>query len=641
MESPAKYHGWLAGPVVLAGLLALLEMAAQAGSAARREAPPTALPADAADALNPDGTRVTIPIQWMGPPYFPNGHADSFPQRLVEREFGFAITPLFLDPNAYARKKPLILSGGSVPDVYVEENPATLQRAVENRFVAEVPPELIARHAPNYFRAVLTDAPIGFLYTAVGGRNYALPELALGSLKPRPGIWRADWLRAVGLAKVPETLDEMEEALRRFRENDPDGNGQRDTYGMSGDISDWWWTTFNEIFGAYGALPFDWMLREGRVVWGGTLPETREALLLLRRWYAAELIHPDFVVDSMHPGKSLERKFINGRTGYLNYKGGFGSFALDQPVSFYLDVLRAQYPREVREEDLIGRLYRGETPPVLVPAPFPIGPWGQRGARCWGAVGNTLAFGRQVAERPAVAVRVLQMFERSHTDAVFHAALRAGYQRTPEQLALIQREAPQILTGFEAFQRAGPLPPAVEEILRTTHWVPRYDPTDGTLRGREMVQQFIDEDGTRVDLQARDASRRRLLDFGISFFHRAGDVRAHNRQWADAKAEAFNETYAREEWALINVLGKPDVVPSAAEYQADLRMRQQTVFAEIISGRAPPETFEAFVEEYYRRGGAVLTEEANALHRELETIYARLRALLPEAAPTAALAPRR
>lgn len=42
---------------------------------------------------------------------------------------------------------------------------------------------------------------------------------------------REDWLDAVGL-DYPETLADLREVCKRFTENDPDGNGKDDTYGM-------------------------------------------------------------------------------------------------------------------------------------------------------------------------------------------------------------------------------------------------------------------------------------------------------------------------------------------------------------------------------------------------------------------------
>ena len=42
--------------------------------------------------------------------------------------------------------------------------------------------------------------------------------------------FRQDWLDSLGL-EVPDNVDELAEVARAFTENDPDGNGQNDTYG--------------------------------------------------------------------------------------------------------------------------------------------------------------------------------------------------------------------------------------------------------------------------------------------------------------------------------------------------------------------------------------------------------------------------
>lgn len=48
-------------------------------------------------------------------------------------------------------------------------------------------------------------------------------------------LWiRQDWLDNLNL-KTPTTIEELNEVLRAFTEDDPDGNGQNDTYGLGGD----------------------------------------------------------------------------------------------------------------------------------------------------------------------------------------------------------------------------------------------------------------------------------------------------------------------------------------------------------------------------------------------------------------------
>ena len=54
--------------------------------------------------------------------------------------------------------------------------------------------------------------PVGWLYAHWKGRNYGVPTVYASLLLSVPGVWRADWLRKVGLvddtgkARVPQTL---------------------------------------------------------------------------------------------------------------------------------------------------------------------------------------------------------------------------------------------------------------------------------------------------------------------------------------------------------------------------------------------------------------------------------------------------
>ena len=97
-----------------------------------------------------------------------------------------------------------------------------------------------------------------------------------------------------------------------------------------------------------------------------------------------------------------------------------------------------------------------------------------------------------------------------------------------------------------------------------------------------------------------------------------------SEKYAPRAEVRFRSTYRKPEWSLSDVLGKPDVVPSAAEHLADLRNRQMTVFAEIIRGDRPLSAFDDFAAEWLARGGRQMTREANELLRVKESIYRKV-----------------
>ena len=75
-------------------------------------------------------------------------------------------------------------------------------------------------------------------------------------------IVRADWLEKLDI-DIPETIDRFYEMLKAFKEQDPDGNGQDDTFGYIGRDT----TLFEDVFGAFGIQPTFWMETKRDCVW--------------------------------------------------------------------------------------------------------------------------------------------------------------------------------------------------------------------------------------------------------------------------------------------------------------------------------------------------------------------------------------
>ncbi|MDE0963427.1 MAG: hypothetical protein OSB73_09880 [Candidatus Latescibacteria bacterium] len=346
-----------------------------------------------------------LTIRWLGPPVYANGQENTWVQGLLEERFNIRFEPVFLDWTANSRLKPLMFSAGDVPDVSWDGDPLYVRRNIHHGFVMELPYEVILQHAPTYVKYLNQYGRETWLFAFYRGKNYGIPTFAAADIYPTAGLWRMDWLRRVGLAKVPETLDEMGEALRRFRHGDPDGNGIKDTYGMYPRTH--WSLAYADVFATFGLLPQDFVLRQGKVVWGGVQPDAKEALRRLRRWYAEELIDPDFAIAG-RSGDQSSKKFQNGKIGYL-YKGGsWLDLELKNPNSTY-SVLRQLNPD-------------AELAPSRVLAGFD----GHRRDRVWGGPAHVMWFGTQVAQTPQKVLRVLHMLETLATDQELFVQSRLG-----------------------------------------------------------------------------------------------------------------------------------------------------------------------------------------------------------------------
>lgn len=499
-------------------------------------------------------------LRWQGTIRAEAGREGSWIEQHLEARFNVTFDPSFIVYFSYPRVLPIRLLGGDIPDVTWILG-RDVRRFARHGFALELPWEVIQRHAPDYVRLLNAHAPEMWLITHADHKNFALPLFTIETRHPRPGYWRADWLRNVGLG-VPQTLDEMEEALRRFRHNDPDRNGRKDTYGMcpwkppiSPETID---RTFEEVFAAYGVVTTGWMKVDGELRWGGVLPQSKEALARLRRWYAEELIYPEYVV--VPPGSiDLIKKFTAGLVGYVYGLGEYNQFDLTWPPSVAAVVAKVHPGGEV------------------TPAFFPRGPQGHSGGRgvIFAENHSALMFGAHLAESPEKVVRVLRMLNAMAQDEELFLAGRLG--------------------------------------KRGLHW--EWNEVKGLIALPPFDSRY-------------HASRELLfwnpepwLSWG--YYVPFGASAELTDRFRTAEHRAFDAKYRRPEWAQYDALGQPEAVPSAELYLTDLVQLQVTVYSEIISGRKPLDAFDAFVRDWHRKGGDVLTREANALHRQRARILRR------------------
>lgn len=125
-----------------------------------------------------------LSISWMGVPGTPNAVPGNWIERNLGKRFRVNFSPVYLDYNAYGKRKPLMFCVGDVPDVFWEGDPVQVRKNVANGFVLELPREVIARYAPDYVRAIDRYAPKAWLYGECGGRNYGVPTFAVGTASP-------------------------------------------------------------------------------------------------------------------------------------------------------------------------------------------------------------------------------------------------------------------------------------------------------------------------------------------------------------------------------------------------------------------------------------------------------------------------
>ncbi|RJX38656.1 extracellular solute-binding protein [Paenibacillus pinisoli] len=151
-----------------------------------------------------------------------------------------------------------------------------------------------------------------FSWTAVDGNYYGYPFIEEKSNVSM--TYRADWLKTLNIAP-PTTLDEFYEALKAITNGDPDQNGQKDTYGLTGTKENGFNTSFNFVFYAYG-LPYgDWILdNDGKVAPVFEHPAFKSGVEYIQKLWKEKLIDPEFLLNDT---QQREQKFFQSKAGFM------------------------------------------------------------------------------------------------------------------------------------------------------------------------------------------------------------------------------------------------------------------------------------------------------------------------------------
>ncbi|MGI5899944.1 MAG: hypothetical protein ACOX8S_08500 [Christensenellales bacterium] len=287
--------------------------AAPTASAATKTAEPTAEATPEPEAQEP------LEISWMSSG-FPL-EDDSWGENIFNETFNVKLTILRAEDDS---QRNVLFASGIIPDYISLGGIDAVTDYTNQGLLAEIPIELIEENMPGYYALCLTYDENFFRYSIVDGQNMGLPKLSAVQVAPVAAAIRADWLKNVGITKVPSTLEELEQAFVAFVENDPDQNGKKDTYAMSSAGGEPKRAInrrlFPSIFGIYGVNPFWWTDNgEGGIEHGFTSERFKEALELLVKWYQMGLIDPEFVTDELrNSGEDVVFKFASGRTGYID-----------------------------------------------------------------------------------------------------------------------------------------------------------------------------------------------------------------------------------------------------------------------------------------------------------------------------------
>ncbi|MEK3794367.1 extracellular solute-binding protein [Paenibacillus sp. FSL R7-0204] len=242
---------------------------------------------------------------------------------LYEEVLGIKITYDWTEwSSIYSRKLGVSLASGDIPDI-VRVNASQL-RVLSNAGLIQDLSGVYDEYATPLTRKVLSEEGTGPFETAtLDGKLMAIPETN-SSIEGAMFLWiRTDWLERLGM-QPPQTMAEVLAISKAFTQQDPDGNGRHDTYGLA--ATKYLWDPVMGLTGfmaGYGAYPGIWIKdKTGKLVYGGIQPEVKHALQVLQDLYRTGQIDREFAFkDGVKASDWIEQEQVG-----MMYGEQWGSF---------------------------------------------------------------------------------------------------------------------------------------------------------------------------------------------------------------------------------------------------------------------------------------------------------------------------
>ncbi|WP_372636498.1 extracellular solute-binding protein [Cohnella sp.] len=204
---------------------------------------------------------------------------------------------LHVPAGQYSQKLKLAIASNDLPDMFSVPvaNLTDLKQLAEGGAIQEMG-SIYEEYASPLLRSIIeAEGASVFDPLTFNGKIYGVP-IKMPSTNEYNHLWvRQDWLDKLGLER-PKTMNDVYTIAKAFAEQDPDGNGRKDTIGLSinKDFMDVP-TGMAGLFWGYGAFPEFWYKGEdGKITNGSIQPEMKEALRLLAKMYQQGLLDKEF-----------------------------------------------------------------------------------------------------------------------------------------------------------------------------------------------------------------------------------------------------------------------------------------------------------------------------------------------------------
>ncbi|MDF2652297.1 MAG: hypothetical protein K0Q73_8102 [Paenibacillus sp.] len=261
--------------------------------------------------------------------------ANDFVKKAIEEKFNVKLTVDYMSLGQdYINKLNAQLVANEPPDMWRDATGDGGQKYALDGVLGEIGSFVNPQKMPNYFKNWVDETT--FNRYQLQGKVLRIP-IPYSKELYRAWYIRKDWLDKLNL-KVPTTYEEYFNVLKAFTNNDPDGNGKKDTYGFTtataGDGIGLDWPEYMKAGLIYASH-----LENGKFIDMQTDPRVAGVLDDIAKVLAEGVVDPDWFLNKapQHTDKAAQ-----GKVGVVH--GGTPDFALDSNANSLQSKTKALFP---------------------------------------------------------------------------------------------------------------------------------------------------------------------------------------------------------------------------------------------------------------------------------------------------------
>lgn len=235
--------------------------------------------------------------------------------KLIQEKFN--ITFKVEDPATF--DPALAAASGSLPDVFSNTplyNVPDYQKFIDNGFIRTIPDNIIAKY-PNV-KKLIAGSDFCKAGKVIYNGLYSIPapdsvDRNLYVADRGAIYYRKDWAEKLGFKTPPTTYADFKAMLDAFVNKDPDGNGKKDTLGLTTSGAG-----YLDSFGAnsQGVLATWFKQTDGTWTNGLLTPQFEKSLEYYRDLFTNGLLDPEFAQLKY---QQAQQKFASGKAGAIFY----------------------------------------------------------------------------------------------------------------------------------------------------------------------------------------------------------------------------------------------------------------------------------------------------------------------------------